>query len=121
MPFSLRFEPHSDVHTLFPKELKINDYMGYVNQLASVPANSRLYKIYALDKSELAGGKEQLIGTLVLDGALTTSKWGDQSLFFRHQRMTDDLKYHPEWDPYLEKYSDGGKGCPFAKMMGLGI
>ena len=58
MPFSLRFEPHSDVHTLFPKDLQNGDYMAYVGQLASVPANSRLYKIYALDKSEMAGGQE---------------------------------------------------------------
>lgn len=58
MPFSLRFEPHSDVHTLFPTDLVDGDYMKYVEQLVSVPANSGLYEIYALDKSELEGGKE---------------------------------------------------------------
>jgi hypothetical protein len=31
MPFSLRFEPHSDVHTLFPKDLGDNDYMHWVD------------------------------------------------------------------------------------------
>jgi len=72
-----------------------------------------------LDKSALDGGKEQLIGTLVLDGGLTTSKWADESLFFRHQKMNDDVKLHPEWDQFLEKFSDGGKGCPFARAMGF--
>jgi hypothetical protein len=120
MPFSISFEPHSDVFGLFPKDLQNDDYMGYVNQLESVPANSGLYKIYAMDKSELAGGKEQLIGTLVLDGKLTASKWGDESLFFRHQKMDDDVKYHPEWFQYLEKYSDAGKGgCPFLQNLGI--
>jgi len=30
-PFSLRFEPHSDVHSLFPKELPGSDPMIYVS------------------------------------------------------------------------------------------
>ena len=112
IPFSLRFEPHSDVKHLFPKDLGSNPYMHYVDQLKSVPANSRLYKIYAMDTSKLGGGKETLIGTLQLEGGLTSSKWGDESLFFRHQKMNDDIKYNPEWEKYLPKYSLGGK-CPF--------
>jgi hypothetical protein len=31
MPFILRFEPHSDVATLFPKDLGDNDYMHWVD------------------------------------------------------------------------------------------
>lgn len=87
--------------------------MKYITQLESIPANSRLYDIYAMNKSDLAGGVETLIGTLQLDGGLTSSKWGDSSLFFRHQKMDDDVKYHPEWVPYLPTFSKGGK-CPFA-------
>lgn len=48
-PFSLRFEPHSDVHTLFPKELPGDDPMVYISQLESVPANAHLYNVYASD------------------------------------------------------------------------
>lgn len=44
-----------------------------------------------------------MIGTLVLDGNLIKSKWGDEQLYFRHQMMDDDLVSHPEWDDYLEK------------------
>jgi hypothetical protein len=80
----LRFEPHSDVKNLFPKDLANDDVTKFADQLATVPANSVLYKVYAMDQPEKAGGVETLIGSLVLDGNLTTSKWGDESLFFRH-------------------------------------
>jgi len=31
---------------------------------------------------------------------LVTSYWGDEHMYFRHQRFDDDLKLHPEWEPY---------------------
>jgi len=53
-----------------------------------------------------------LIGELVLDGTMTKSKWGDENLFFRHQKMDDDTKIYPDWEQYLPKWSMG-EGCPF--------
>ena len=111
MPYSLTFVPHSDVANLFPKDLGDKKYMKYVDQLKSIPSNSNLYDIYAFDKPVELGGQESYIGTLTLDGSLTSSKWGDETLFFRHQKMNDDVKMHPEWIPYLATYSLGGK-CP---------
>lgn len=110
-PFSLRFVPHSDVHSLFPTELT-GAPMMYVDQLQTVPAGSTLYDVMAYDKPQELGGVETNIGSLVLDGVLTSSKWGDQNLFFRHEKMDDDLKAHPEWAPYLAKY--GGSKCPYS-------
>jgi len=48
VPFSLRFEPHSEVATLFPKELPGSDPMLYVSQLESVPSAAKLYNVYAM-------------------------------------------------------------------------
>ena len=33
--------------------------------------------------------------------------WGDQTLFFKHQRMDDDLKFFPEWKKYLQSWPMG--------------
>jgi len=44
-PFSLRFEPHSDVNTLFSDELNGNNPMIYMNHLQNVPENSNLYNV----------------------------------------------------------------------------
>lgn len=54
------------------------------------------------------------------------SKWGDENLYIRHQRMDEDLKFHPEWDAHLERFegmkkkdalsalfNGVGGGCPF--------
>jgi len=83
IPFSLRFEPHDDVKSLFPKTAP-EDPMEYVKQLSSIPANSTLYNVYGMSDPKEIGGKELYIGTLKLDGQLTTSLWGDEKLFFKH-------------------------------------
>ena len=65
---------------------------------------------------------------------MVTSNWGDEHMFFRHQRMDDDLKYKPEWEPYESKYEGffslaqecdsvqamghpQKSGCPFADIL----
>lgn len=55
-----------------------NSYMAYVDQLTELPANANLYNIYAFDRPVQLGGKEELIGTLKLDGNLIKSKWADE-------------------------------------------
>ena len=90
--------------------------MAYTTQLPTVPADSTIYDVYALDKPIPLGGVETLIGSLKMDGEFTTSNWGDKNLFFQHQIITDDLKTRPEWRPYFAEYSLGGK-CPYQTML----
>ena len=111
LPFKLRFAPSSDVHSLFPKEQPEN-FSAYIEQLPTVPANSVLYKVYATDAPEELGGTESYIGDLVLDGNLIASKWGDENLFFRHQRLEVDLKDHASWIPY-----EAAWGCPYMAFL----
>lgn len=86
--------------------------MAYIEQLKSIPADTSLYDVYALDAPPQLGGKEQKIGSLKLDGQLVSSKWGDEHLFFRHQKLDDDIKLRPAWNDYLPRWSLDGK-CPF--------
>ena len=47
-PFSLRFEPFDNLRNMFPTDLPDpNNADIYVDQLVSVPTNSKLYKVYA--------------------------------------------------------------------------
>ena len=62
-PFSLRFVPHEDVHSLFPTDLPGTDPLAYVGQLESVPENKNLYYVYGMDKPKELGGTETMIGT----------------------------------------------------------
>lgn len=96
VPFGLTFVPKSNIKGIYSK---INggktfvDYLEYMNTLKKVPANSALFDVYAKDDPK---GKRTLIGTLELEGSLTPSSFGDQSLFFRHQKKEDDFKTNPE-------------------------
>ena len=91
--------------------------MAYTTQLETlIPADSTIYDVYALDAPLPLGGVETLIGSLKLDGAFTTSNWGDKNMFFQHQIVTDDIKLKPEWKNYYSLHSLDGK-CPYQAML----
>ena len=114
-PFQLRFHPHASVQNLIPNDFQ--GYMAYTHQLeTSVPADATIYDVYAYDKPPALGGVETLIGSLKLNGSLTTSLWGDQNLFFQHQNISEDLELMPSWKPYVDLHSLGGK-CPYQTML----
>ena len=115
-PMQLRFVPHEDVANLFSSEMHGVGPMAYMDDLQAVPANSNLYSVYGMDGPQERGGVEHFIGTLQLDGSLVKSEYADDKLFFRHQKMDDDLKLMPEWEPYVPKYSLNGK-CPYESML----
>jgi len=116
-PFELRFEPHEDVHKKYDwATLPVSeDFLSSIFQLEGMPANTNLYKVFAWDAPKELGGIETYIGDLVMDGKFTSSKFGDQDLFFRHQRSDEDLKIHPEWAPYKAHYGSESK-CPFSYL-----
>ena len=103
----LKFVPTDKVHKLFPNTEPSNK-MQYLDDLKSVPADSELYDVFALTAPEDQGGQFINIGQLILDGTFTTSKWGDEHLFFKHQRQEDDNKIKPDWGKKLSTFK-----CPF--------
>ena len=73
-PFRVRISPTGEYST----------GPNYLDDLATIPAGTLLYNIYAEDKPCEIGGTEQYIGKLVTKSKLTTSLWGDSHLKFRH-------------------------------------
>lgn len=80
---------------------------------------------------EELGGTEYHIGDLITTSAATSSNWGDNGLFFRHQWVEDDAIAMPAWKSYYPAYRtngenlvqsaaskvlDAAKGCPFAYL-----
>ena len=51
------------------------------------------------------GGIEYHIGDLITTSAATTSNWGDNGLFFRHQWTEDDVAAIPAWGSYYAKFT----------------
>ena len=123
-PFRLRFEPSGQVE--FPSDT----YEDYRVQLSTIQAGTTLFKVHAMDAPEELGGQEIYIGDIVTDSEMTTSNFGDEHLFFRHQKADDDIKLKPEWEQYYPKFSPlldeeffeylandvDEPSCPFAAM-----
>ena len=125
-PWKLRFEPSGEAE--FPSDTWDPEYTQY---LQTISEGTNLFRVFAMDQPEELGGTEQYIADLVLRSAPTTTNWGDEHMYFRHQRMDDDLAYRPEWEPYTPKYTgifenmsldeqDAAiANCPFAGLLDL--
>lgn len=74
--------------------------MTFEDYLQTIPAGALLFNIYATDMPTELGGVETKIGQMKTKSTMVTSYWGDEHMFFRHQRMDDDLKFKPEWEKY---------------------
>ena len=110
-PFSLNFVPTGDLS--FPDEF----VQPFTTDLMSIPTGTTLYKVFALDKPVELGGTEQEIAELVLSSPATTSRWGDQHLFFRHQTMQDDTSLQQAWSQHLEEWDLGIQTCPSLSLL----
>ena len=76
-----------------------------------IPVGSVLYDVYARS-NPLA--TPVFIGTLKTKSNLMDSSYGDQELFFRHQKMAEDLNGRPEWkSSHCDDGAKKGSKCPF--------
>jgi len=66
---------------------------GWAN-LGKLQKGTRLFELKA---RRFPGYEAKPIGELILLDSLTTSKFGDEQLFFRHQRKEEDFSWHREW------------------------
>jgi len=99
-PYKLVFRPTGEI--VFPDE-----YHGLLaDDLATVEEGAVLWDVFAWDNPEELGGREELIGSLILTSPLVPSLWGDTKLFFRHQDMRDDFILRPEWEEFTPKTTD---------------
>lgn len=78
--------------------------MTMFEHLSGIVEGTILYKVYAKDAPTSLGGQELLIGEIVLRSDLVTSKWGDEHMFFRHQRHDDDMRSNSAWIPKTKAF-----------------
>lgn len=101
---------------MFPDEY-VEDF---TDQLMTIPTGSTLYQVFAMNEPTELGGTETHIGDLITESEFTTSVWGDEHMFFRHQDYAEDLDVNPRWAQYSSAYGDDKtietrkSKCPFA-------
>ena len=89
-PFQLFAVPNP---ILAAKQLQ-PDGKPFTNQFNSVEVGTELYTIY-IQAEPFA--EPEIAGSLVLTSPLTTSKYGDSNLFYRHEIFDHDVALRPEW------------------------
>jgi hypothetical protein len=73
--------------------------------LSKLELGTKLFEVRAIQQY---GGPSTVIGHIELSTKLTTSKFGDEKLFFRHQRMEDDFALKPEWLTHFDRKEQCG-------------
>eukprot|EP00927_Polykrikos_kofoidii_P025441 TRINITY_DN22844_c0_g1_i1.p1 TRINITY_DN22844_c0_g1~~TRINITY_DN22844_c0_g1_i1.p1 ORF type:complete len:410 (-),score=49.83 TRINITY_DN22844_c0_g1_i1:138-1367(-) len=92
-------------NSVFPFELVLHPLVNvscpcdaytttFAAALSKLELGTKLFEVRAIKQF---GDPSTVIGHIELSTKLTTSKFGDEQLFFRHQRMEDDFALKPEW------------------------
>lgn len=110
-PYEIQFEPAGmsfNTEKMSPEEL--------MRQLSSIPAGTPIFHVYTYS-SPLAAkqGKREKFGTLTISSQCVQSLYGDNKLFFRHQRMEEDFALKPEWIPDATGEACDASSAPISK------
>lgn len=105
-PFRLEF------HALVKSDCPCDDYVKCLSNLAHIAVGTKIFEVRAVSEPK---AKAELIGHVSLTSALTTSKFGDDELFFNHQHMEDDFQIKPNWLSAIDRKSECGMGCTGTK------
>jgi len=89
----LNFVPTADARGIMDDNKEV-DTDGLMTNLEKIPYHFHLFDVYAQSSPSAA---EQKIGTITTAAQCYRSKYGDEHMYFRHQRMEEDFKYNPNW------------------------
>jgi len=92
-PFKVTLKPTGAV-SFREEESPILDFMQQF--IDNIPAGTELYSFMAHANPDDVEGTE-LAKMVVPDGCFP-SKYGDEHLFFQHQRIEEDIELRPEWE-----------------------
>ena len=97
-PFELILEPNAQLRKRFDSISVDPKYPDLNSQLATLPPQQHLYTMYA---RSAPGAQPEEIGELVSSSTFTQSTFGDEKLFFKHQKMEEDIALRPEWETLM--------------------
>ena len=99
-PFEIHLEP---ANVTFDSK-RPSDLNTFMNRFVAIPVGSIIYKLRAFSSPQDTEGT--ILGDVVTTGPFTTSKFGDQKLFFRHNNIDEDVALRPEWEAEYRKNCD---------------
>lgn len=72
----------------------------WYDQLSRIPEGTTLFDVYGTNEpedTEEVDQERKKIGSIVLNSPLMTSNFGDNRLFFQHERYWKDMRGKPNW------------------------
>jgi len=101
-PYKLSF------HALVSVDCPCMDYAQCLANLMKLGPGTKLFEVSAIPSP---GGQADVIGHIYLTTQLTTSKFGDEALFFKHQLMEEDFALEPAWLAAIDKKKECAMDC----------
>jgi len=103
-PYMLNFVPTYDAKNLMPDDVE-QENPDLINHLEKISYGFHLFDVYA--KSSPTADEEYL-GKMKTSTQCYGSKYGDEHLYFRHQRMEEDFAVKPQWLTEMDLKSECG-------------
>lgn len=75
------------------------------NMIKGAPSGTRLYDVWAWESPKATPVK---MGSITNTQDCVSSKYGDEKMFFRHQRIEEDWQLRPEWIPDINAQLECG-------------
>ena len=101
-PFEVQAEPYDVYGWTTEYEADFQD------QLDKIPVHQLMFKLFTTDVCpEWDHSEERLVGYIVARSETRTSFWGDTQLFFKHQRIDDDIRRRPQYTSWVNTWTNG--------------
>jgi len=115
-PFELIVKPNEQLRKQYAKAPPTEEAME--EALTSIPEGTIIYTLYG--RVEPKDEDLILVGTFQLTSKFVYSKFSDNGLFFRHQRIEEDLELRSEWKDAIEDIlqSDSGSSLRGRSLLG---
>jgi hypothetical protein len=96
------------LHPLVDVQCSCLSYSTCLKNFGEIKVGTQLFEVRAVSEP---AAEAQVIGHITLTSQTQTSKFGDESLFFKHQHMEDDFALKPEWLEKIDRKGKCGMGC----------
>lgn len=106
-PYEIILFPNQQLKKRFANMLPTDEDLEH--SLLSIPEGTKIYDVHA---RATPSSPTEPIGSMTITSKLMYSRFGDESLFFRHQKMEDDLKLKPDWRSAMPDRRSLREKCP---------
>ena len=119
-PYQLNLVPNEIISENFKNRRPTS---SLERMMLTIPTGAKIYDVFAISDPESTSEEQLKIAELTTDSPIYFTLTGDNFLFFRHQKMEDDVALRPEWEGAVfgdDGDSDGSGrrrrlGCPYLR------